>query len=117
MERLAEMQRYYRLRDVEILETIPCALTDRALQWFRSVGRDTRTLRQFEKSFRERFVKSMDREDFYEELRSHTQAPDESVASYLADVKCIVARFRIPSSTSKQLRIVFRNLHPNFGII
>ena len=50
----------------------------------------------------------------YEELRSRSQAPWESVASYLADVKCIVARFRIPPSTSKQLRIFFRNLHPKF---
>ena len=49
----------------------------------------------------------MDREDLYEELRSRTQAPEEGVASYLADMKCIVARFRIPPSTSKQLRIVF----------
>ena len=71
-------------------------------------------MRQFEKSFRDRFVKSMDREDVYEELHSRTQAPEESVASYLADVKCIVARFRIPPSTSKQLRMVFRNLHRKF---
>ena len=51
LERLAEMQRSYRLRDVEILEAIPRALTDRALQWFRSVAREARTLCQIEKSF------------------------------------------------------------------
>ena len=49
LERLAEMQRYYRLRDMEILEAIPCVLTDHALQWFRSVAREARTLRKFEK--------------------------------------------------------------------
>ena len=42
LERIREMQRYYRLRDVDILEAVPCALTERALQWFRSVGHDVR---------------------------------------------------------------------------
>ena len=108
------MQKYYRLCDVDILEAVPCALTERALQWFRSVGRDTGSLREFECLFRERFVRTLDREGAYNELRNRTQSPEAKVANYLADVRCIIARFERPPSLTKQLRIVFRNLHPKF---
>ena len=92
------MQKYFRLCDVDILEAVPCALAERALQWFRSVGHDARSLREFERSFRKRFVRTLDREDVYDELRNRTQAPEEKVANYLADVRCIIARFERPPS-------------------
>ena len=57
LERIREMQRYY-------------CLTERALQWFRSVGRDARSLDEFERHFRERFVRKLDREDIYDDLRT-----------------------------------------------
>ena len=55
-----------------------------------------------------------DREDLYEELRARTQAPKECARDFLASVRCIVARFDRPPSAAKQLRIVLRNLHPEF---
>ena len=108
------MQKYYRLCDVDILEAVLCALAKRALQWFRSIGRDASSLREFERMFWERFVRKLDREDVYDELRNRTQAPEEKVANYLADVRCIIARFERPPSLAKQLRIVYRKLHPKF---
>ena len=114
MQRIREMQKYYRLCDVDILEAVPCGLAERALQWFQFVGRDARSLREFEQMFRERFVRTLDREDVYDELRNRTQAPEKKVANYLADVRCTIARFERPPSLAKQLRVVFRNLHPKF---
>ena len=64
--------------------------------------------------FRERFLRTLDWEDVYDELRNRTQLPEGNVANYLADVRCIIARFERPPSLAKQLRIVFRNLHPEF---
>ena len=57
LQRIREMQKYYRLCDVDILAAVPCALAERALQWFRSAGRNARSLREFERMFRERFVR------------------------------------------------------------
>ena len=39
LQRIREMQKYYRLCDVDILEAVPCALAERPLQWFRSYPR------------------------------------------------------------------------------
>ena len=54
------------------------------------------------------------REDVYDELQNRMQAPEEKVANYLADVRCIIAQFERPPSLAKQLQIVFRNLHSKF---
>ena len=114
LRRLQEMQKCTRLSDREILDAVPSVLAVRALQWYRSLGSESLALRDFIAQLREQFVRRMDREDLYEELRARTQVPGECACDFLASVRCIVARFDCSPSAAKQLRIVLRNLHPEF---
>ena len=96
------------------MDAVRSVLADRALQWYRSLGNESLTLRDFIAQLRDQFVRRLDREDLYKELRARTQAPEECARDFLASVRCIVARFDCPPSAAKQLRIVLRNLHPEF---
>ena len=75
LRRLQELQKCTRLSDREILDAVPSVLADRELQWYHSLGNEKLTLREFIAQLRDQFVRRLDREDLYEELRARTQAP------------------------------------------
>ena len=103
------------MSELEMLRALPCVLSSGAARWYRTIKREVKTWREFERFFRRRFVKQYDRIDLLDDLNKRTQGKGEKIAEYVASLKYIVSRFPSkPPSRRELVNTAHRNLLPEY---
>ena len=115
LESLRDCLESSNISELEILRARPCVLSKGAARWYRTIKREVRTWREFERAFHRRFVKQYDRIDLLDDLNKRTKGKDEKITEYVAALKYIVSRFPSrPPSRRELVNTAYRNLLPEY---
>ena len=87
-----------RLGDFEILGAISTVLQGDARRWWRTSQDRISTWVEFKEHFRRAYVREIDEEDLWSDLRHCTQAEKEKISSYILSLRHIVRHLAYPPS-------------------
>lgn len=89
-------------------------LTGRALIWYRSVRSQIKSWDEFVRLLRAEYEPHDYELELWDEIRSRTQGPDETVSSYFACMINLFARLPMEPSERQKLQVLQRNIAPDF---
>lgn len=100
---------------VIIGRVLPISLTAQAARWYRLVGRDARTMGEFEALFRSEFLPPDYERRMLNELEMRTQHRDESLLEYVRAMQELFLLAKPMASEAEKVERVTRQAHPTFA--
>ena len=96
------------------LRAIRRVFKSKAAVWYRDNKDEFRSWSKFKKLFKDRFIGLLDEDDLYDELRIRLQIKTESIDDFIGIFKHMVSRLRHQPPLKEQLKIVYKNLLPQY---
>lgn len=114
LERVNELQHARGVPLEDLFESAIDLFKEPALSWFRSIRHTVFSWPQLEQKMRDTFIPQNYDEDLLTEIKNRTQRPNESVVTFIAELRMKFRYMLVPIRLEEQVHIVRRNLIPFF---
>lgn len=111
---LKECQTTMGITDLEIYNSLPVILHGEALNWFRLNKENFPTLDLFYKALIRQYCVKNFQDRLMHEAYARQQAKNESITSFVTNIRLIFKQMNPPLSLERQIDIACGNLNPNY---